>query len=432
MKNTIIILFLCLFTACTSVQHNNKMDTYLETLAQNNAFMGDVALMKTGKSVYNKSVGFAVLSDSLKINNQTRFSIGSIAKTFTSVLVFKAIEEGKIGLTDKLDKFFPRIKNADLITIDNMLTHRSGIYNITDTKVFNQRFEGKSREELIGFIEQENSLFAPGSEFRYSNSNYLLLSYILEDLYGISFAEILSSVIVKPLNLKNTTFGVKDLPVSDSYIFNSGWKKEGRTSATITMGAGGIYSTAEDLNKFFYSLFTGKILSQKSLDDMTKENAGIASGLFVMPFYAIKGYGHTGGIDGYRSIAVYFPSIDLSCTILSNALNYNLNDITIAMLSGFFNKPFEIPDFSQIKIDPSVLNEYCGVYSSTQLPIKVTITVNNGGLVGQGTGQSSFTLDAVSENIFRNIAVGIVLEFDSLNNSMTLKQAGQNFLMKRE
>ena len=102
------------------------------------------------------------------------------------------------------------------------------------------------------------------------------------------------------------------------------------------------------------------------------------------------------------------------------------------MLSGFFNKPFEIPDFSQIKIDPSVLNEYCGVYSSTQLPIKVTITVNNGGLVGQGTGQSSFTLDAVSENIFRNIAVGIVLEFDPLNNSITLKQAGHNFLLKRE
>ena len=74
------------------------MDTYLETLAQNNAFMGDVALMKTGKSVYNKSVGCAVWSDSLRINNQTGFSIRSISKTFNTDAFLKSIEAGKVGL----------------------------------------------------------------------------------------------------------------------------------------------------------------------------------------------------------------------------------------------------------------------------------------------------------------------------------------------
>ena len=91
-----------------------------------------------------------------------------------------------------------------------------------------------------------------------------------------------------------------------------------------------------------------------------------------------------------------------------------------------------MPDFSQVKVDSSILNGYCGVYSSSQLPIKITITVNDGNLVGQGTGQPAFAVDVVSENIFRNIAAGIVLEFDSLNHTMLLKQAGYNFLMNRE
>src|SRR5690606_7596170 len=113
--------------------------------------------------------------------------------------------------------------------------------------------------------------FEPGSKAAYSNSNYVLLSYILEDLYKKPYSEILSQKILKPLKLSNTYYGGKtDLGKGEvhSYKFAGVWQKENQTDMSIPVGAGAIVSSLPDLAKFFDALFTGKIISAPSLEKM--------------------------------------------------------------------------------------------------------------------------------------------------------------------
>src|SRR5690606_40922179 len=112
--------------------------------------------------------------------------------------------------------------------------------------------------------------------------------------------------------------------------------KAGRTNSTITLGAGGIFSTPTDLVKFSYALFSGKLISESSLNEMTELKSNYGLGLFAVPFYHMKGYGHTGGVDGYHSVLAFFPHDSLSYAFISNGVNYAVNDVSIAVLSAAY------------------------------------------------------------------------------------------------
>lgn len=98
---------------------------------------------------------------------------------------------------------------------------------------------------------------------------------------------------------------------------------------------------------------------------------------------------------------IYFPEDELSYAITSNALNYTFNDIHIAVLSGIYGMPFDLPNFEAITLKPEDLVKYTGVYSNSQLPIKLTVRIKNNALEGQGTGQAAFPLEATSEHTFK-------------------------------
>jgi len=115
-----------------------------------------------------------------------------------------------------------------------------------------------------------------------------------------------------------------------------------------------------------------------------------------------------------------------------NGQVYPLNSIIIGVLSIYFNKDYSIPTFNTITLKGEDLDKYVGVYSSKQLPLKITITKNNETLIAQATGQSSFPLDATEKDKFKFDAAGVVLEFDTSKNEMTLKQGGSEFLFTKE
>lgn len=163
---------------------------------------------------------------------------------------------------------------------------------------------------------------------------------------------------------------------------------------SVPLGAGGVVSTPCDLVKFSDALFGGKLLNKESLELMKTFKGNYGLGLFKFPFYEKTGYGHTGGIDGFSSVFCYFPDGEISYAMTSNGTNYNNNNISIAVLSAFYNKPYEIPVFETYAVKPEDLDKYLGVYSSTQIALKITITKENNTLVAQATGQSSFPLEA--------------------------------------
>ncbi len=111
-----------------------NLDEYFNTLEANNKFMGSIAILKHGNIMYSKQVGYSDLDSEQKPDRNTKYRIGSISKVFTATLVFKAMEDGKIILSETIDTYFPEIENAGKITISNLLNHRSGIHSFTDHK----------------------------------------------------------------------------------------------------------------------------------------------------------------------------------------------------------------------------------------------------------------------------------------------------------
>lgn len=438
MKKNLIIGFISLFTAtCFSQTFNTKrMDSLLHVLEEKGKFMGSIAVSQNGKLLYTNAIGYSDVEASKKATTQTKYRIGSISKTFTAVLILKAVEEKKLTLSKTLDHYFPQIENSKKITIENLLNHRSGIHSFTnDDDYLTYNTFPKTEKEMLELIVKGKSDFEPDSKAQYSNSNYVLLSYILEKIYKKDYALILKTKIAQPLGLKNTYFGGKtSIQNNESYSYNfeGYWKKETETDMSIPMGAGSLVSTPTDLTIFMEQLFTGRIISSQSLLLMKtfKDNYGL--GLFEFPYYDKRGYGHTGGIDGFQSVASYFSEEKLAIALTSNGTVYPNNNVLLCALSCYFEKPFEIPTFTSIEVDAEILNSYQGQYASLQIPLKITITKAGNQLFAQATGQSSFPLEASSSTVFTFEEAGVVLEFNASKKEMILKQGGQEFLFAKE
>jgi len=408
-----------------------KLDAYFDALASNDKFMGSVAVFQEGKLLYKRSIGFADLAKGLKTNDQTEFRIGSITKTFTAVMVFKAIEAGKLQPEQTIDKWFPQIPNAGKITIDMLLHHRSGIANFTDLDAYQiWQTSAKTEAQLIDTIAQAGSNFEPDSHAAYSNSNFVLLGYILEKIYKTSYAKLLHNEIIDPLGLQHTHYGGKiDISKNqaNSYDYPGHWELHTETDMSIPGGAGAIISTPTDLDAFITALFDGKLVNASSLESMKTIQDHLGRGLVLLPFGTRRAYGHSGGIDGFSSMLGYFPEDKVAFAMTVNGKNYNTNDVAIAVLSSVFNKPYSIPEFSSYNASAEDLQSYTGIYSSAQVPLKITVTVDNNILMAQATGQSAFPLDATAPHKFQFIQAGIEMEFDPAAKTMLLKQGGATF-----
>lgn len=167
-----LVVLACSFFSCTQSQNLND---YLGSLEKENRAMGNVSILKEGKQVYGRSIGFANIDLKKRNNETTKFRIGSITKTFTATIILQLVNEGKLSLNTSLSKYFPEIPNSEKITISDMLYHRSGIYNITADKDFEVWIsEPRDREAMIAKIKSHKSIFTPNSKTEYSNSNYVL------------------------------------------------------------------------------------------------------------------------------------------------------------------------------------------------------------------------------------------------------------------
>lgn len=438
MKKLFILSIITFIASTCFAQSFNKerLDSLFQILEKKDKSMASIAISKNGELIYTNAIGYASIEDAEKATTSTKYRVGSISKMFTSALVLKAIEEKKINLNQTLDMYFPQIKNADKITIENLLNHRSGIANFTDDSTYmSYHTSFKPQKEMIEIIAKGGSDFEPNSKGSYSNSNYVLLSYILEKAYKKEFKEILNQKIIKPLGLKNTYFGGKtDLLKNESYSykFNKEWVKEDETDMSIPMGAGAIVSTPADLTFFIEQLFVGKIISLASLDQMKTIRDNYGMGMFKFPYYDKKSFGHTGGIDGFQSVLSYFPEDKLAIALTSNAVNYANNNILLCVLNCYFNVPFVIPTFEEIAISPEIINSYLGQYGSTQIPLKIEITQKDTKLFVQATGQSAFPLEAITSTSFKFDPAGVVLNFNSEKKQMILKQGGKEFVFTKE
>ena len=450
MKRYLIIILPLLFLNWTGLNAQDdsgksKLDEYFHQLEKNNKAMCGVVIAKDGKVEYENYIGFSSVKDTIRNGSVTKFRIGSITKMFTATIIFQLIEEGRVTQETKLSEFYPQIPNSKDISIADLLSHRSGIHSFTSEEEYLQYMTSKkTKDEMLKMISGYKPDFKPGEKNAYSNSNYVLLGYIIEKVTNTTYRQELNTRISSRINLANTFYGKKidtEKNEAASYKFQEGkWQLQPETDLSIPHGAGAIVSTPNELAAFITALFNHKLLSENSLKQMAKINDGFGKGLIRFPFGNKFAYGHDGGIDGFVSNLAYFPDEKIAIAVIANGVDYNFNNILIGILSIYFNIPFEIPDFTvkAIQLDKEVLKKYAGEFSSKALPLIITLKVESGELFAQASGQSAFPLTPFSQTEFRFEQAGIVVEFTKDDkgkiqyNSFILNQAGKKYPYEKQ
>lgn len=422
-------------TACGQQTVEKKLDAYFNAL--DGHFMGSIVVQQDGKTIYQRSMGWADLENQIPATAETQYRIGSVSKTFTAVLVMKAAAEGRLSLSDSIAKYFPdaKIPNAEQITIDQLLQHRSGLVDITNDKPYEYYTyftTPQTRQQILERVAAAGTNFQPDSEYRYCNTGYNLLGYILEDVWGKPYAEIINDQIVSLLDLRHTRYSEAIDPQrgdARSYTLLDSWQVQPETDASVAIGAGALASTPADLARFGEAL-VGDVFGDNIFEQMKQVRDAYGRGLVQFTYGDHIGYGHAGLIDGFSSKLVVFDNVTIA--YCSNGTDYDTNLIIPAVLDALNGKTIEIPDFDRyVQLTSEQLASYAGTYKCDALSMEVTVSVAGSRLSVQAIGQQSFPLDAVSADQFENAIVGVAITFAPDRKTVILKQAGQEFEFAR-
>ena len=427
-----VVLLVYLFLAITGHSQSidrAKLDSLFNNLENHNLAIGGVAISFGGKVVYQRSFGKNQVP-------QTEYRIGSISKMFTAVLTYQLIDEKKLSLKQTLSTYFPDLPNAYRITIAELLGHRSGLANFTNNTNYDEwKDQPKTHEQLLLMIKNQKPDFEPNAKADYNNSNYLLLSYILEKIYHKPYKAIVNERIIKRLNLSHTYYGLNPgfqpgEAISYHYI-NSEWKQDKAAYLDNFSGAGAIISTPPDMLKFINGLFEGRLISKASLDTMKTIRDGYGKGMFPYGDEKHDGFGHNGKTEGFGASLQYYPENKLAIAYCTNGEVYPKAQILDDIFKICFTLPYTLPSFRPVTLSASMLNTYIGNYSSDDGNMQVSVANDKGQLVLSTKGQP-FSLVTLSDHEFWNIAFGFFFEFENTGKQLLIKDVDDIYVLHKK
>lgn len=413
---SLIVAFLSAQLFAQSIEQ--KIDELLTAYSSQNKLNGAVLVAQKGKVIYQKGFGYRNAEEKIPNDANSIFQIGSITKQITAAVIMQLQQEGKLSVQDKLSKYFSGFANGDKITIENLLTHTSGIYNYTNDTVIMKGDVTKhyTQEEMMTLFKTYPSDFEPGTKWNYSNSAYSILGYIIAKVEGRSYEKVVRERIFQPLGMANSGFDFTDLSSPNKtkgyFSLNPTPVPAPIVDSTIAYSAGAIYTTVGDLYKWDRSIYTDKILkpaSWKTVFTPFKNKYGYGWG--IDSIYGRLSTAHGGGIHGYSSFIVRFPQDEAVVIAFDNSSSNALSTISKNVAAILFNQRYEIPAAKkEIKLDVSALKQFAGEYELTP-GFTITIWLGESGLKGQATGQGAFDLYPEKENVFFLKVVEAKIEF---------------------
>lgn len=354
-------------TALSNQELAARVDEYLNALVKQNRFSGAVLLARDGRVLLSKGYGMANLEAEVPNTPQTKFRLGSVTKQFTAMAILILQEKGKLSVQDSVCKYLDSCPQSwNPITIHNLLTHTSGIPNLTSFQDFRRvKMFPTTALEAIATFKDKPLEFAPGERFNYSNSGYILLGHIIERASGKPYADFLRENIFQPLGMKNTDYDVNSAIIKNrasGYTRGPGGiMNADYINMTIPFAAGGLYSTVEDLYLWDRALYTEKLVSKKSLEAMnTPFKDGYGYGVGVNESFGLKNIAHGGGIEGFSTFLSRFINDDGTVVVLSNIDGTNTGGIAKRLGGLLFSDKVVMP--TVIKVAPQALRQYEGRY----------------------------------------------------------------------
>lgn len=376
------LIFLCLFgTICltnpaVSQGFEQQFDTLLYPKLSGESPGGTALVVKEGNVLYKKAFGVSDLELQVQMNSDNMFRIGSITKQFTACAIMKMAEEGKLSLQDSITKYIKDYPtHGQNITIEHLLTHTSGIKNITSMTSWTSEVQRKdlTPKQVVDFFKNEPLDFNPGTLYRYSNSNYILLGYILELVSGTTYAGYLARNFFEPLGMTHSTYDISSAVITDrigGYQKTNGeFKNADFLSMTQPFSAGALLSNTSDLYTWYDAVMNDKVISKTSREKAltpfrlsTGEITNYGYGWEIGNIQGSPSVKHSGKINGFVTYSLFLPDEKVFVAIFSNCDCVNdLDDIISKIAAITIDKPYKWAPFQLAKGE---LTQYEGTYES--------------------------------------------------------------------
>ena len=307
-----------------------ELQAALDAGRASQAVSGAAARLDSPACTWSGGAGLADRRAGRAVTPGERFRVGSVTKTFTAAVVLQLVDEGRLALDDRLSDHvaFP---GGDAITVRHLLSHTSGIYNYTDSPLVRADSDRAwSVQEILEVAAAEPRAFAPGTAWDYSNTNYILLGLIIEQVTGQPYHREVRARLLEPLGLDDTFLEGAE-PIPDGYA--RGYERRDGELVDITdefhpslaWAAGAMVSTVGDAAAWARALYAGDVLAPATRAEMLTPtalpgNATAPYGLGVFVEQTALGpiYGHGGTIHGFQARMAYLPDVDLALAAVVN------------------------------------------------------------------------------------------------------------------
>ena len=347
---TIILFLLFVYlTSCSGQTLQEKVDEFLNAWVKMGKFSGSILIAQNGKILVKKGYGMANYEHNIPNTSKTIFRTGSVGKQFTAAILLQLQERGLLDVNDPLTKYIPDYPDGEKITLHHLVTHTSGIPNLTNFPEHRQTIMLPSPvEKTILRFKDKPLEFAPGEKFKYCNSGFLLLGLVIEKVTGKTYEEVLEENIFLPLGMKNSGYDhhcsiIKNR--ASGYNIRTGERVNAPyLDMSIPHAAGALYTTVEDLYLWDRALYTEKILKNTSLDKMFtpfKGNYGYAWRIETL--FGRKRIHHGGGIFGFQMHIARYVDDDTFIVFMCNQRPTNTRKISAGLAAIVFDEAYELP-----------------------------------------------------------------------------------------
>ena len=351
---SLILIFAFQFSFAQSQKATaEKLEKLLTHLHNNGQFNGTVLIAENGAVIHKGAYGYADYEAKRKLEVASPFYLASVSKQFTTMGVMILKEKGKLSYDDPVTKYFPKFPAyAKSVTIRQMMQHTSGIANHYALGIYKP---GLTNDDVYQTLLKQKALdFTPGERYNYSNGAYVMLAMIIEKVSGQPLNKFMKEHIFEPLGMDNTLVYVKDTPSIQKRAigYTPAWTLEDYT--IFTTGAGGLYSTVEDLLKWDQALYANKLVSAETLEeaytpatlnDGSKSDYGFGWGIAENESGG-KVVQHSGGLNGFRTFLERDLENKRTIILLTNNGSTYLPQVTQAIRNVLQDKAYELPKIS--------------------------------------------------------------------------------------
>jgi CubicO group peptidase (beta-lactamase class C family) len=384
----------------------SEVAAYLEASLETGFFMGSVLIARAREVLLGQGYGMANLEHRVANSPQTKFRLGSVTKQFTAAALLQLQQQGLLKVDRPISTYLPDYPQGGLITIHHLLTHTAGIPNYTSFPDYVQKQRSAmTLDEIIAWFSDQPLEFTPGDRYSYSNSGYTLLTKLIEVVSGQSYADYLQHHIFEPLGMTHSGYD-QSAPMlthrASGYApTEGGYQNAAFIDMSIPAGAGGLYSTVEDLYRWEQALYTDAGLSESARQLMFAPAVGMGEasgdayygyGWVIDHAYEHDRVGHGGRIDGFTTSIARYPHEQVVIIVLSNLETAPVARISNDLAAILFGKAYTLPQKRQaIALDPAVYETYVGVYEFAP-GISLSVTTEAQRIFAQLTGQNRVEL----------------------------------------